>query len=50
MALNNIAFAYGQIGDGKKAKEYYERLLTEFPRSGIAKAALKMIDSFEKSE
>lgn len=50
MALNNIAFAYGQIGDGKKAKEHYERLLVEFPNNGIAKAALKMIGSFEKSE
>ena len=50
MALNNIAFGYSQIGDGKKAKEYYERLLIEFPKNGIAKAALKMIDSFEKSE
>ncbi|MFN7045372.1 MAG: tetratricopeptide repeat protein [Flavobacterium sp.] len=50
MALNNIAFGYSQIGDGKKAKEYYERLLVEFPKNGIAKVALKMIDSFEKSE
>lgn len=50
MALNNIAFGYSQIGDGKKAKEYYERLLLEFPKNGIAKAALKMIDSFERSE
>ncbi|WP_445714416.1 tetratricopeptide repeat protein [Flavobacterium sp.] len=49
-ALNNIAFGYSQIGDGKKAKEYYERLLVEFPKNGIAKVALKMIDSFEKSE
>ena len=49
MALNNIAFGYSQIGDGKKAKEYYERLLVEFPKNEIAKAALKMIDSFEKS-
>lgn len=50
MALNNIAFGYSQIGDGKTAKEYYERLLLEFPKNGIAKAALKMIDSFERSE
>lgn len=50
MALNNIAFGYSQIGDGKKAKEYYERLLIEFPKNGIAKAALKMIDTFERSE
>lgn len=50
MALNNIAFGYSQIGDGKKAKEYYERLLVEFPKNEIAKAALKMIDSFEKPQ
>src|SRR5690606_3162769 len=27
MALNNIAFSYGQIGNGEKAKEYYEQTL-----------------------
>ena len=50
MALNNIAFGYSQIGDGKNAKEYYERLLTEFPNNSIAKAAIKMINSAEKGK
>ncbi len=46
MALINIAFAYGQIGNGEKAKEYYQRAQREFPDSGMAIAALKMIESF----
>ncbi len=48
MALINIAFAYGQIGNGEKAKEYYQRAQREFPDSGMAIAALKMIESFER--
>ena len=49
MALISIAFAYSQLGDGKKAKDYYQRALEEFPDSGMASAALKMIDSIERS-
>jgi len=49
MALANIAFCYGQIGNGEKSKEYYERTLKEFPESGLAKSALKMINSVEKN-
>ena len=49
MALINIAFAYSQIGDGAKAKEYYKRAQEEFPDSGMATAALKMIESVERS-
>ena len=45
MALNNIAFCYGQLGDGEKAKEYYERTLHEFPDSGIARAGLRLLNS-----
>ena len=48
MALLNIAFCCSQIDQAKKAKEYYQRVLNEFPESGIATAALKMIDSVEK--
>ena len=47
MGLCNIAFCYGQTGNGVKAKEYYERTLDEFPNSGIASTALKFINSFE---
>jgi hypothetical protein len=45
MALNNIAFCYGQLGKGKLSKEYYEKTLDEFPESGIAKAGLRLINS-----
>ena len=48
MALINIAFAYSQIGKGRKAKEYYRRALDEFPDSGMANAALNMIESAER--
>jgi hypothetical protein len=47
MALNNIAFCYGQVGDGIKSKEYYERTLLEFPDSGMAKSALRLLSSME---
>jgi len=45
MALANIAFCYGQIGNGLKSKEYYERTLQEYPDNGIAKAGLNLINS-----
>lgn len=49
MALANIGFCYSQIGDGTKSKEYYERTLKEFPESGLAKSALKMMSAMEKN-
>ncbi|PHS00948.1 MAG: hypothetical protein COA78_23195 [Blastopirellula sp.] len=49
MALNNIAFAHGQIGNGDKAKEFYQRTLDEYPNNIMASAALKMIESVECS-
>ena len=45
MALLNIAFCHGQIGNGRESKEFYESALAEFPDSEIAKAALRMIAS-----
>jgi len=48
MALVNIAFCHGQIGNGRKSKEYYERALAEFPESEIAKSALRMIASAQE--
>lgn len=45
MALVNIAFCYGQTGEGQKSREYYERTLQKFPESEIARAALNMLDS-----
>ncbi|TKG91987.1 hypothetical protein EYV94_20460 [Puteibacter caeruleilacunae] len=49
MALNNIAYCYGQIGEGAKAKHYYERTLNEFPESGLAQAGLRMIKAIEEN-
>jgi len=48
MSLLNIAFCYGQIGEGAKSIEYYKKTLTEFPKSEIAKASLKMFESAER--
>ena len=45
MALNNIAFSYGQLGDGTSAKAYYEQTIEEFPNSGMAQAALNILDA-----
>lgn len=49
MALANIGFCYGQIGNGKQSKLYYEKTLIEFPESGLAKTALKLISAAEKN-
>lgn len=46
MGLCNIAFCYSQTNNGQKAKEYYQRTLTEFPENGLAIAGLKMLNSF----
>ena len=45
MALCNIAFCYSQLGDGAKAQAYYRQALDEFPNSGLAASALRMIES-----
>lgn len=49
MALCNIAYCYSQTNNGAKAKEYYELVLKEFPKSGIAITALNFINSLENS-
>jgi tetratricopeptide (TPR) repeat protein len=43
MALLNIAFSHGQIGNGRQAQEYYRKTLAEFPDSGMAKSSLRMM-------
>lgn len=48
MALNNIAFCYSQIGEGEKAISYYNQMLSEFPDSDLAKAALNFIAAIRK--
>lgn len=45
MGLCNIAFCFGQTGNGQKAKEYYERTIQEFPDNGLAIAGLNMLNS-----
>jgi tetratricopeptide (TPR) repeat protein len=45
MALCNIAFCYGQTGNGKKAVEYYNAALKEFPNSSLASTGLTMLNS-----
>lgn len=50
MALLNIAFCYGQIGEGKKSIEYYERTLLEFPNSTMAASALRLLKSVAEKQ
>ena len=45
MALANIAFCYGQLGNGEQCRTYYQKCLERFPGSGLATAALRMLDS-----
>lgn len=45
MALANIAFCYGQIGDGEQSRHFYEECLRRFPDSGLASSALRMLDA-----
>jgi len=45
MALANIAFCYGQLGNGEQSRTYYKKCLERFPESGLATAALRMLDS-----
>ena len=49
MALLNIAYCYGQTGDGKRSKESYEKTLEEFPESEIAKASLRMFAAADQA-
>jgi len=44
MALLNLAFCLGQIGQRAQALTAYKQALAEFPESKIAKAAIKMMD------
>ena len=49
MAHLNIAFCYGQSGEGKKSEEWYRKTLDKFPKSEIAQAALKSFNSMRES-
>ncbi len=45
MGMCNVAFYHAQIGNGQKATEYYQAVLKEFPKNGIAIAALNMMNA-----
>jgi len=50
MALNNIAFCYGQTGKGDKALEYYQRTLDEYPDCTMAQVGLNMLNSTKQKK
>ena len=50
MGLCNIAFCYGQIGNGAKAKTVYQQVLNEYPDNGLAGLALNMLNSVDKND
>lgn len=45
MALVSLGFCYGQVGNGTKSRAMYEQCLKEFPNSGMAEAALRLMDA-----
>ncbi len=48
MSLTNIAFAYSQLGNGDKAREYYQSCLKDYPHNGLAISAINIINSAGK--
>lgn len=50
MGLANIAFCYTQIGQGDEARRYYQKCLQQYPNSGLAMSALRMLDSVSHRE
>ena len=50
MGLANIAFCYTQIGQGDQARRYYQKCLDQFPDSGLATSALRMLDSVSQRD
>jgi tetratricopeptide (TPR) repeat protein len=45
MGLCNVAFCYGQIGNGAKAIEFYQKVLADYPNNGLAQSGLNMLKS-----
>jgi tetratricopeptide (TPR) repeat protein len=43
IALGNMAYCYGQVGEGAKAVELYERVLREAPDHAVARASLNLL-------
>lgn len=50
MALANIGFCYGQLGNGEQSRTYYQKCLELFPGSGLATSALRMLDSVSPAQ
>ena len=48
VALCNVAFAYGQMGEGNKAIEGYRRVLSEFPDCPLAKSSLRLAEGVRR--
>lgn len=45
MALMNIAYCYGQLGDIQAAQAFYQQTLNLYPDNEVAAAALNFIDA-----
>ncbi len=45
MDLNNIAFCWAQLGDRKRAREFYETCLARFPGNRLASTAIRALDA-----
>lgn len=50
MALVSLGFCYGQIGDGVRSRSYYEQAIQEFPDSGMAESAMRLMDAARNAE
>ncbi len=45
MALLNLGYVYGQIGEGDKAEQCYKKALEMNPRNDAARAALNLLNA-----
>ncbi len=45
MALLNMAYCYGQLGDIEAAKAFYQQTLNQYPDNEVAAAALNLINA-----
>jgi tetratricopeptide (TPR) repeat protein len=50
MALLNAAFCLGQAGQREQSIEHYRRVVSEFPGSKMAEAALRMLEPKEHAQ
>jgi tetratricopeptide (TPR) repeat protein len=50
MALVNIGFCHSQLGNGKLARESYEKCLDQNPECGLALTSLRMLEAGRQLE